>query len=291
MNDMYTKDKVIKDGISTMKSLLIIFSAHDRMDKTRECLYSLDDIRYDIRYIAVDDGSVDKTAEMLRDFAREKDRNVDILNGDGRLYWAGGMRKGMKYVLSKGIESDYVLLVNDDVKFYENAIRKMTDTADANPGFCIVGATCDKNGTGTYGGFRYNSHSVKETSIDMDDPDRSCDVANMNAFLMPYDVFCRIGMFDVHYTHKMADFDYCFELNRNGIGVLVTDYYVGVCEKRTIKSTWEDRDISRFERIRLKEDPKGLPAKEWFYFLRKNFGLKHAVWHSITPYLRILMGK
>ena len=271
--------------------LIVIFTSHNRVAKTRECLYSLDDVRYDIRYIAVNDGCTDSTAEMIQKFAIEKDRQADVLIGNGRLYWAGGMRKGMKYVLDKEIISDYILLINDDVAFYEHAIKKMIDMAETNPGCCITGATCDENGLGTYGGFRYNKNSVREIRINMDDSDRRCDAANMNAFLIPYEVFRRLGGFDRHYTHKMADYDYCFELRRNGIGVIVTDYYIGVCEKRTINNTWEDSSVPRIRRIRLKEDPKGLPAGEWFYFLKKNFGLNHAVWHSITPYLRIMMGK
>ena len=114
-------------------------------------------------------------------------------------------------------------------------------------------------------------NSVKEIRIGISDPDRWCDAANMNAFLMPYDVFRRMGVFDRHYTHKMADYDYCFGLKRIGVKVYMTDYYAGLCEIRTKKGTWEDRELSRIKRLRLKEQPKGLPAGGWFYFLLKEF--------------------
>ena len=274
-----------------MNSLIVIFTSHDRMDKTRECLYSLDDPGYDIRYIAVDDGCTDKTVGMIERFAEEKSRKVDILHGDGTLFWAGGMRKGMEYVLDNGIISDHVLLINDDVKFFEQAIKRMIDTAVSFPGSCIAGATCGRNGKITYGGFRYEMNSVREIRIGIFDPDRWCDAANMNAFLMPYDVFRRMGVFDRHYTHKMADYDYCFGLKRIGVKVYMTEYYAGICEIRTKKGTWEDRELSRIKRLRLKEQPKGLPAGEWFYFLKKNFGMGYAIRHSITPYLRIIIGR
>ena len=67
---------------------------------------------------------MDKTVGMIERFAEEKSRKVDILHGDGTLFWAGGMRKGMEYVLDNGIISDHVLLINDDVKFFEQAIQK-----------------------------------------------------------------------------------------------------------------------------------------------------------------------
>ena len=41
----------------------------------------------------------------------------------------------------------------------------------------------------------------------------------------------------------------------------------------------------------LKESPKGLPSKQWFYFLKKNFNINYAVWKSITPYIRIILKK
>ena len=43
--------------------------------------------------------------------------------------------------------------------------------------------------------------------------------------------------------------------------------------------------------FRLKETPKGLPFREWFYYLRKNYNLLTAALYSVIPYLRILIGR
>ena len=54
---------------------------------------------------------------------------------------------------------------------------------------------------------------------------------------------------------------------------------------------WLDNSLSRKERFKKKESIKGAPMKQWFYFLRKNFGLVEAVRGGITPYVRILIGR
>ena len=272
-------------------TITIIMTCCNRADKTKKCLESLDSDAIDMNYIVVDDGSSDGTSEVLRSFAEEKHREMELLNGDGKLFWSGGMRCAMNVALGREKETDYVLLVNDDVEFYEATVERMVTMAVLNPGYCISGATCDKNGKRTYGAVRYDFRHAKPTNIEIEDEDRDCDAANMNAFLMPYHIFKGAGKFDEHYNHAMADYDYSFTIKRLGYKIMLTDYYVGKCESNEISGTWKDNTLSRANRVRLKETPKGLPYKEWYYYLKKNFGLRCAVWHSITPYIRIFIGK
>ncbi len=270
--------------------ITVLFTCHNRIDATRKCVNSLDDPGFNIRYVAVDDGSTDGTGEMLKKFATERKRELVLIQGDGTLYWAGGMRVAMETVLKKNLISDYILLVNDDVEFYADSVKRMIDRSIEHVHSCIVGVTCGTDGEISYGGYSYDMRHAKEKAMSFSEADNSCDAVNMNAFLIPYDMFHKTGIFDSHYTHRMADFDYSFMLRRNGAKIYMTNFYVGVCEKNVHKGTWEDTGLSRRERLRLKESPKGLPAKEWFYYLNKNMGIMTALWHSLTPYIRILIG-
>lgn len=267
--------------------VVVLFTCHNRENMTRKSVYSLDDSSLSMQYIAVNDGCTDGTAAMLDQFGKDKDRGITILKGDGSLYWAGGMRKAMKYLRDKEVSADYVLLINDDVEFVDGALNYMLKEIKKHSKSCIVGATRDDNGKTTYGGIRYDMKRVKDTGIDVNDSNLKCDVANMNAFLIPYDAFKKAGVFDKHYKHAMADYDYSFELRRQGYHIFMTGKYVGVCPQNSRRGTWQDTRLSRRERVKLKESPKGLPAKEWFYYLKKNFGIRQAIWHSITPYIRI----
>lgn len=73
---------------------------------------------------------------------------IDVLRGTGNLFWAGGMRKGIAYA-KENTDSDYYLLVNDDVDFMPEAISKMIQTLqDKKLGYqkdtVLVGPMCDK---------------------------------------------------------------------------------------------------------------------------------------------------
>ncbi|MCR5774556.1 MAG: glycosyltransferase family 2 protein [Lachnospiraceae bacterium] len=270
---------------------VVLLTCHNRIKKTERCLRSLDDAGLDISYVAVDDGSTDGTGEMLRGFGREKGREMTVIKGNGDLYWAGGMRLAMRRALDRDIKYDYVLLINDDVLFYEGALRRMIEYAGKRGRCCVTGAMNDRDGKGTYGGVRYDRTRVRAYRVGITDSELVCDAANMNAFLIPYPLFNELGAFDSHYRHRMADFDYSFEIGRHGCPIYLTDFYVGRCRLNVPKMRWENNSLPGRIRLRLKESPKGLPAGEWFYYLKKNFGIRQALWNSVTPYIRIAFGK
>ena len=87
----------------------------------------------------------------------------------------------------------------------------------------------------------------------------------------------------------MGDFDYGFKASRKGIPIWVCDFFVGQCSDNPVSGTWRDINLSRMERLKRKENPKGLPVKEWWYYLNKNYSFGTAAIYSILPYLRILL--
>ncbi len=274
-----------------MTSVTIIFTCHNRIKKTRCCLETIEDERLDLSYIIVDDGSIDGTGEMIEAFLKAKDRHYMLIKGDGNLFWAGGMRKGMGYYLENDNDTDYVVLVNDDVSFKPDALRYMIEQSGRKNEAVIVGTISDLDGCLSYGGVKFRKGGLKYDSIPMEKADEiQCDTFNCNCVLIKNEVFRIAGSFDSHYTHAMADFDYGFRLKRLGISVYETDKIIGTCETNKKSGTWRDTSLSRIERIKKKENPKGLPKNEWFYYLRKNFGIINALWYSITPYIRIMIG-
>ena len=66
---------------------------------------------------------------------------------------------------------------------------------------------------------------------------------------------------------------------------------MGLCNNNDNKGTWTDVNLSRIERIKKKESVKGAPTKQWFYFLEKNFGIFSAIKGTVTPFIRIIIGK
>lgn len=269
-----------------------ILTCHNRKEKTINCVKKLINGNPNIRFqlIVVDDGSTDGTAQELEriqtSILGEEGNGMHIIREDGNQYWAGGMRKGMAFAKEK-IKADYCLLVNDDVDFFDCSIERMAEVCCDN---IVIGVTCNEEGKFTYGGIRYKGKGIHYDSIGIDEEDKECDTFNGNCVLIPFEIFMKAPVIDEHYVHALGDLDYGLGIKRAGYELIAVDFYVGKCEWDCEKGTWKDTSLSRWERIKRKENIKGAPFKQWFYYLKKNFGLKQALLHGFTPYVRILGG-
>lgn len=278
-----------------MKTVTVIFTCFNRREKTLCCMKSLSEENKNLEfsYVLLDDNSSDGTPEQLEQMKQEG-WNIKILHGDGNSYWAGGMRKAIACA-RKHTDTEYYLLVNDDVEFYPAAIEKMIAEAERirkekKKAVALVGPMCDKTGAFSYGGIRYQK-GIHYSEVGPEDENRCCDTFNMNCLLLEKETFRAVPNFDEHYIHSLADFDYGLCMKRMGIPLLVADFFVGVCPDNDPKGGWSDRSLPRLERLKKKENVKGAPFGPWFYFLRKNFGIGQAVLHAVTPYIRILVGR
>lgn len=278
-----------------MTKITVIFTCFNRKEKTLCCMKSLleGNKNLEFGFVILDDNSADGTPEQLTQLQQEG-WDITLLHGDGNSFWAGGMRKAIACA-KKHTDTDYYLMVNDDVEFYPMVIEKMVEEAERfreknGKAEALVGPMCDRTGKFSYGGIRYQK-GIHYAEIGPESENRSCDSFNMNCLLLEKETFLAVPNFDEHYIHTLADFDYGLCMKRMGIPMQVVDFYAGVCPDNDPKGGWSDRNLTRRERLKKKESVKGAPFGPWFYFLRKNFGIGQALVHSITPYVRILLGR
>jgi len=272
-----------------MKKVCAILTCHNRCEITKRCVESLADSkgRLGTTFLVVDDASSDGTIEALEGL-KAVGYDIHMLHGDGKLFWCGGMRKGIAYAKSMP-EYDYYMLINDDVDFFEDIVEQMIAEAGTTDKI-LVGATCDSKGQFSYGGVRYKGTSIKYIGLGPASREK-CHTFNANCVLLPRAVFKEADNIDEAYIHTLGDFDFGLSLYKKGYEIEMFSKYVGVCNPNSVEGTWCDKSLSIRTRIRKKEQPKGAPFKQWFYFLRKNFGLGKALVHGFTPYVRILLGK
>lgn len=274
-----------------MFNVIVLLTCYNRCDYTKRAISKLvsGNSNCNFKFIAVDDGSKDGTIDMLNDLSAEVD--ISIINGGGNLFYSGGMRESMMRVLE--IEPslyDYVLLINDDVIFFDKCIERMIDQNVEQKGAVIVGVCASDDGDLSYGGVKYD-RGINYHFLGINDWTQKADTFNANCVLIPRDIFLKVPIMDAYYKHSLGDFDYGLSMSSLGFAIYPTKEYVGICNDNPIEGTWRDTRLPRIKRIRLKEMPKGSPRKQWFYFLKKNFNLRIAVIKSITPYVRIMMGK
>lgn len=270
----------------------------NRKEYTLRCINTLNEAQSEgirFNYVVVDDNSTDGTKDAVEELARSRGISAYVLTGTGSLFYSGGMRKGIEWAKANLPDSDFFMLVNDDVRFDSVSVarmitvqeRKAPEDGNASKESVLVGATKDDAGKYSYGGVRYTK-GISYIPVKPEDSDRSCDTFNANCVLIPGNVFMSAPNMDEVYNHSLGDFDYGLSLKRSGASIEVFQEYIGVCNKNKLNGTWNDTSLSIKERIRKKESIKGLPRREWYHFLKKNFGVGTALMKSVTPYIRIL---
>jgi GT2 family glycosyltransferase len=113
-----------------------LIPAHNRLADTREVLRCLRVQEFrDLRIVVVDDGSTDGTS----DYIRQQFEEVELLSGDGSLWWGGAMAKGLAAILLGAKAGDFVLFLNNDVRFDEHFVERLV-TVSLDYGRAVVGS-------------------------------------------------------------------------------------------------------------------------------------------------------
>ena len=107
----------------------------------------------DMTVYLVDDGSRDGTGHAVA----QRFPQVCLLQGDGSLFWNGGMRKAFAEALVNGF--DGYLWFNDDTLLEEDALHRLvacaTDIGDSSGPAIVVGSIRHPHtGEWTYGGVK-----------------------------------------------------------------------------------------------------------------------------------------
>lgn len=256
--------------------LAALITCHNRREATLRCLRALFGCRLpsgaQIHVFLVDDGSTDGT----RDIVRTNYPEVEVLPGDGNLYWNGGMRKAFAAAMERGF--DYYLWLNDDTYLYPETIGTLLAVAAeagqrGNSAAVVVGSTqATSSGPVTYGGLRESRPSLLELVVPQDNPVR-CDTLTGNCVLVPDRVAKQVGNLDEIFIHAIGDVDYGLRVRKAGFSIFVMPGYAGICEQNPVAGTPNDASLPLNLRFQLLLGPKGLPFKPWLVFLWRHFGI------------------
>lgn len=80
-----------------------------------------------LHLVIVNDGSTDGTAEWLA-----AQRDIEVLNGDGNLFWGGAVDFALRHVQAKFSVEDWVLLMNNDTTVDAHFVQCLLDVAQAH---------------------------------------------------------------------------------------------------------------------------------------------------------------
>ena len=242
--------------------LAVLMTCHNRAYQTLECLRRLmPQLQRGDKVFLVDDGSTDGTGAKVRaEFPM-----VRVIDGDGSLYWAKGMRKAWEETANDGDWDDYLWL-NDDTVLNQDAIEKMLAKDDGHS--LVVGDLRDSTGRLVYG-------------LNVDG------WVNGNCVLVPRRIYEKVGMICGGYRHAWADSDYALHSRRAGFAVVGAGQ-VGVTEWHPLRPDLSAMTLS--QRWHSLFDPKGWNLHDLWLYRRRNWGVCRAMVSAIHFSAHVLLG-
>jgi GT2 family glycosyltransferase len=263
-----------------VRQLAVLITCFNRRDKTLACLAALmactrpTDLA--ILVVLVDDGSKDGTADAVM----SQYPSVRLLQGDGNLYWAGGMRRAFDEALRQGAD-DYLWL-NDDTLLDQHALDTLYRSRAAafgaepqTPGIA-VGATRDgASGLLSYGGLvdvgkPWSRHFAK---LSLASQTQRCITFNGNCVLFSQAVARTLGNLSTDFVHGLADWDYGLRATSVGIPIVQVPGSIGTCSTNPPHRFDSASGRSTRARLRYALAVKQYPVRPWLAYVRRHFPL------------------
>lgn len=255
----------------------VLLTCHNRKSKTLSCLETLYraaiPIEMEFQVYLVDDGCTDGTVESVSNTFP----SVKIIQGNGNLYWAGGMRLAWNTAL-KEQNYDAFILLNDDVKLHANFIENFIScdeysrTTYGSAGVYSAATEDPVNQKITYGGSKILSHRlrVKSKPIVPANSPQLIDIANANILWVDLRVVKAIGILDSRFTHGNADYDFALRARKSKFPVLLASKAGGLCINDHGKNFLSHNETLA-RRIRYLKSPTGLAYSDYLFFVRRHF--------------------
>jgi len=200
----------------------VVIPVHNRRAITLGCLELLSQqVDVECRVTVVDDGSSDGTSQAIRD----RFPHIDVLQGNGSLWWAGATNLGIRHALKRTAVADYILMLNDDVEFDSDYLARMKRCAEAHPG-CLIGtlAVYSEDPNRVFWCGQAASHRERRYGYVRRDRLCGCVPAETlpgRGMFVPTEVFHRIGLLDEKaFPQYAADFDFSLRARKAGYGLL-----------------------------------------------------------------------
>lgn len=250
------------------KQIFIVIPVHNRKKHTQCCLHLLETQSYaDFRVIVVDDGSTDGTSEMIR----EKFPDVQVVRGDGTWYWTASVYEGIEVALKKCKNVDFIMVLNDDLYFDSDFLKKISHLAESYPDALIHPCTSYESEPDVirFGGATVNWWTGKTHYINRGKRISSFEKGYIQAssilwgqgLLIPVHILRDIGNYDRRIVHR-GDPELPRRASKKGYRLLVTyDTIVQIPED-------ENKSINKKNKLTLRD------ANDYFFNVLSHGNLK-----------------
>lgn len=244
-------------------SVFVIVVTHNGADTIFDCLKSVEDSKFPLQTIVVENASTDNTPTIISQF-----QNVIYLAQAVNLGFGRANNVGMKYAMEHG--ADFVFLLNQDAIIRPETLEVLVNYAAAHPDFGIL-SPLHLDGDGVEIDSKVVMYLTKNRTDFLSDlyfrkMNEIYEVSFINAaaWLISKECVHKVGGFDDLFFMYGEDDDYCHRAQMHGfrIGVLPGSTII---HKRTGRKPtgkiWENLKLqasynASLIKARLKKDPK-----------------------------------
>ncbi|MEK4012837.1 glycosyltransferase family 2 protein [Peribacillus sp. FSL M8-0224] len=273
-----------------MEKISVVIPIYNGINETLKCLQSLNRVNYkNLDIIIIDDGSTDDSKEIIS----KKFPHVTILNGDGNLWWSGGVNKGIKYALEN--DSQFVVLLNNDNIVNENFLDELLKVNKNNDNSIVASLVYSSN-TGKIihaGGYFDIKQGLKLYNDDMklkSNLNPEIEWCGGMGVLIPRSVFLKIGLFDnINFPQYYGDADFMYRARKENIKILLSSKSIVWNNEDTTGLSPDANSFKELINVLTSVKSNNNFRKNWKFYFR-HFGLRKSAIVIITRYGYIIGG-
>jgi GT2 family glycosyltransferase len=217
-----------------METLSILIPVFNALEYTNKAIINLKSeiansswiLNQSIYIIVIDDNSSDGTS----DFIRQNHPDIVLCQGDGNLWWSGGINTGAQHAFNV-LKCSYVLLWNNDIITEKNYFQNLYKIIQNEKSIQIFGSKIiilNSNHIWSMGG-TFNAKTGKKTMIGFGKPDGEpyqnvieCDWITGMGTVVHRSVVEKIGYWDqINFPQYHGDSDFTFKAKKAGFNLKI----------------------------------------------------------------------
>lgn len=265
------------------KKVVVFITSFNRRETTLRFLESLcteaSRSRHFISIYLMDDSSPDGTGKAVS----EKYPDINVIYGNGNLYWVGGVRLIIETIGEDLRNYDAILLINDDIVMSPGSLDLLVHYGFSEDAI-IGGTVCSRDGQiESSGSLLGRICKPKSRLLVANGQLQECDLMPGHVMLIPMGIYDSLNGFDKILPYRFLDLEFTLRASKNGKKVLLAPEIVAVTDE--VHNYYLETSSMRGSIGNLVKgillDPKGPYWKESVYYLRK---VSPVIWWLWLPF-------